>query len=272
MARRFQSSNEGDEYSNSSPRARKGKRQERMERQPKEDKGFHKTTAAAEARLARHKVVPQTPGQELLQKSLGTKALTIVTGPAGSGKTYMAVNAAAQALAKKEVQSILITRTMVTVGKEIGHLPGTEIDKMLPYVAPMIEALNEFFGKEEVAKMVKADIIRVVPIALLRGYTFKNAYVLLDEAQNTTPHEFKTILTRMGEGSTMVVMADVEQSDIRTAGFVGGPTDFVRRMNAHQQDIGAEGHQDIGVVELTEDDVVRSGLCRDILNIYKTDY
>jgi phosphate starvation-inducible PhoH-like protein len=189
----------------------------------------------------------------------------MVTGPAGSGKTYLAVHAAAQALARKEVNQILVSRTMATVGAEIGHLPGTEVEKMAPYVAPMLEALNEFFGKYEVEKMIKAEIIKIVPVALLRGYTFKHSYVLIDEAQNMTAHELKTVLTRLGEGSKMAVMADVAQVDCTHRNFNSGLLDFMNRLLVYTQSVASEF---IGVVTLTNDDVVRSAIVREILEIY----
>jgi phosphate starvation-inducible PhoH-like protein len=225
---------------------------------------LHRTTQASEVRLGKIAVTPQTPNQKKLWETLQEKMLTVVVGPAGSGKTYLSAYAAATALVRKDVLNIFISRPMVTVGKEIGHLPGSELDKMLPYVAPMIEYFNEFFGPEEVQKMLKSKVIRVVPIALLRGYTFKDTFVIIDEAQNTTPHEFKTIITRMGEGSKMVVLGDLDQSDVNTRNFVSGPEDFVRRMH--------EPNKNIGVAELTEEDILRSELVKDIVGIYKQDY
>lgn len=234
----------------------------------KEDKGFHKTTQAAEHRLERHAVVPQTRNQEILCKTLQEKVLTFVLGPAGTGKSYLSCYAAAKALASKEVDQILITRSMVTVGKDIGFLPGTEVEKVSPYLAPLLEALGEFMGKAEVEKLIKAEIIKIVPIALLRGYTFKRSFVILDEAQNLDTHELKTVLTRVGEGSQLVVLADTAQVDVTARGFHMGLTDFIKRLEVYNN---TNPSAEIGVVRLTNEDVVRSMLVRQILDIYDTE-
>lgn len=234
----------------------------------KADKGFHKTTQAAEHRLEKMAVVPKTANQEILFKTLATKVLTFVLGPAGTGKSYISCYAAAKALASKEVEQILITRSMSTVGKDIGFLPGTEVEKVSPYLAPLLEALGEFMGKAEVEKLIKAEIIKIVPIALLRGYTFKRSFVILDEAQNLDTHELKTVLTRVGEGSQLVVLADTAQVDVTTRGFHMGLTDFIRRLEVYSQGIETN---EIGVVRLTNEDVVRSELVKRILEIYDTE-
>lgn len=234
------------------------------EKRREKTKDFSRTTKASGATFNKVTITPKTDNQRKLVDTLDEKVLTIVVGPAGTGKTYLTAYAAAKALANKDVLNILITRSMITVGKEIGHLPGSEVDKMLPYVAPMLEYFSEFFGKEEVSKMIKADVIRVVPIALLRGYTFHDTFVILDESQNTTPHEFKTILTRIGDNSKMAVLGDIEQSDLGKGIRISGPEDFVRRMH--------EPNEYIGVVELDENDILRSPIVKDIVKIYKQEY
>ncbi len=245
----------------SSKASRKKDRQEARREKTKE---FSRVTSGSKVKMSSVDISPKTPNQKNLMETLESKTLTLVIGPAGTGKTYLTAYAAAKALASKEVLNILITRSMITVGKDIGFLPGNEVDKMLPYVAPMLEYFSEFFGKEELSKMIKADVIRVVPIGLLRGYTFHDTFVILDEAQNTTPHEFKTILTRIGDNSKMVVLGDLDQSDITSKNFISGPEDFARRMH--------ELNDQIGVVELTEDDILRSQLVKDIVRIYKQEY
>lgn len=244
-------------------RGRKGKA--KPEKANKTTKDFHKTTQAAENRLEKMAVVPQTPNQEILANALQNKTLTFVMGPAGCGKSYLSCYAAARALASKEVDQILITRSMVTVGKDIGFLPGTEVEKTSPYLAPLLEALGEFLGKMEVEKLIKAEIIKIVPIALLRGYTFKNSFVILDEAQNLDTHELKTVLTRVGEGSRLAVLADIGQVDVTARGFKMGLEDFIKRLEVYSQTTITS---EIGVVRLTNDDVIRSGLVKTVLEIY----
>lgn len=236
-------------------------------------KKIRKTVAtpnAAASRFHKIEVVPRTENQKIFHELLKEKTITIGVGCAGTGKTFLAVYAAVRALAAGEVDSIVVTRAMTTVGKAIGHLPGTEQEKLMPYVAPMIEYLTEFLGKEEVAKMIKANIIRVIPIALLRGYTFKNAYIILDEAQNTTPMEFKTILTRIGEGSRMAILGDMQQSDIDRPGFTNGLREFIEKLDRHQE-LNPDADIDIGGVEFDLDDIQRSKIVREILEVYETE-
>lgn len=234
-----------------------------MDSKKEKNKKLSKLTKESGSRMDNVVVTPQTPNQHKLWENLQSKVLNIVSGPAGSGKTYLTAYAAAMALRNREVLNIFITRTMVTVGKDIGHLPGNEMEKMLPYVAPIMEYFSEFFGKEEVGKMLKAGVIRVVPVGLLRGYTFKDTFVIVDEAQNTTPHEFKTILTRVGENSQLVVLGDLDQSDLPPKAGKSGPHDFILRMK--------EDSENIGLSMLTDDDVLRSELVKEVLAIYKNE-
>lgn len=236
-----------------------------------------KTAAApvsALQRLNNLEIAPMTNGQIELFATLSAKQITMVFGCAGTGKSYIATYFAARALAEGRVSKIILTRVMATVGRPIGFLPGTEVDKITPYLAPMLEYLSEFFGKEEVQKMIKADIIQLVPVALLRGYTFKNAYIIVDEAQNTSVHEFKTILTRIGEDSTMAVLGDTDQSDVGDYDFMSGMEDFEVRLSnrmrkfKHADTPMEELSPFIGIVELGIEDVVRSEVVKDILDVY----
>ena len=263
MANRFNVDRDGED--DGRPRGRRGKSQVKP---TKADKGFHKTTQAAETRLEKHAVTPKTRNQEILCETLQRKTLTFVMGPAGCGKSYLSVYSAARALAAKEVDQILLTRSMVTVGKDIGFLPGNEIEKTSPYLAPLLEALGEFLGKMEVEKLIRAEIIKIVPIALLRGYTFKNSFVILDEAQNLDVHELKTVLTRVGEGSQLAVLSDIDQCDVTNRGFKMGLPDFISRLEVYSQN---NPNTEIGVVRLTNADVVRSELVRQVLDIYDTE-
>jgi len=236
-------------------------------RRTKREKKTAAATDKASTRLRSVSVEPRTDNQADYLDILTSKTIAIGVGPAGTGKSYLAGYAAASAMAAGEVDGIVITRAMVTVGKEIGHLPGTEVEKMMPYVAPIIEVLSEMFGRVEVDKMMKANIIRLVPLALMRGYTFKNTFIIFDEAQNTSPHEFKTILTRIGEGSRMAVMGDIEQCDIQRTGFVSGLENFVDLLDAYEERTDSEVPS-IGYVEFDNDDVQRSEIVKQVLNIY----
>lgn len=229
-----------------------------------------KTEACTErAKEQTRKVVvePRTENQALFLELLTSKTITVGCGVAGTGKTFLAAYVAAKMLSAGEVLSIIISRSMVTVGKDIGHLPGNEVEKMAPYVAPIIESLSEFLGKAEVEKLIKANIIRVLPLALMRGYTFKDAFVILDETQNTTPHEMKTVLTRIGEGSRIAVLGDIEQSDVTKHNFYSGLEDLMDRIdNFYEKHPDAE--LDIDMVEFEEEDIQRSEIVRQIVNLY----
>ncbi len=234
---------------------------------------FRKTSAmpfGSQNRLSRLDVQPMSLGQEDLIESIRKNTVTLVSGCAGTGKSYLAAYQAVKALANGDVDSIVITRAMTTVGLPIGYLPGTEIEKLMPYIAPILEYLYEFLGKEEVGKLIKADIVRIIPVALLRGYTFKNAFILLDESQNLTPHEFKTILTRIGEGSKLVSLGDLDQSDIDKKGFISGLEDFSERLYKYTLK-NPDADLDIDFVELTEEDIQRSEMVRQVLEVYNTD-
>lgn len=224
----------------------------------------------AQNRLSRLDVQPLSPGQRDLVQSIQENTVTLVSGCAGTGKSYLAAYHAVKSLANGDVDSIVITRAMTTVGKDIGFLPGTEIEKLMPYIAPILEYLYEFLGKEEVGKLIKADIIRIIPVALLRGYTFKNAFILLDESQNLTPHEFKTILTRIGEGSKLVSLGDLDQSDVDKKGFISGLEDFSEKLYRYTVEY-PNTKLDIDFVELTEEDIQRSEMVRQVLAIYDID-
>ncbi|MCA6484070.1 MAG: PhoH family protein [Chitinophagaceae bacterium] len=226
-------------------------------------------TETAKANVRNMNVAPRTQNQAEFLELLQTKTITVGSGCAGTGKTYLAAYVAAKMLSEGTVDNIIISRSMVTVGKEIGHLPGNEVEKMAPYVAPLIESLGEFLGRGEVEKLMKANIIRVLPLALMRGYTFKNSFVILDETQNTTPHEMKTVLTRIGEGSKIAVLGDIEQSDVQRRNFYSGLEDLMDRLDTFY-DMNPNADLDIDFVEFEEEDIQRSEIVRQIVNLYHT--
>lgn len=227
------------------------------------EKKLNRATNSARMRLEKMDIQPQTDNQFNLVETIDEKIITLVTGPAGSGKTLLTALSAAHALVNNEIEKIVLTRVMSTVGKDIGFLPGTEIEKTLPYLAPVLEYFSEFFGKEEVKKMIEAGVIQIVPVALLRGYTFKNAFIILDEAQNMSVHEFKTVLTRVGEGTKLVALGDLGQSDIGSVTFKSGLEDFSERLANYGGETDLIGQAKLGV-----EDILRSEVVRQIYNIY----
>lgn len=184
--------------------------------------------------------------------------VTFGIGPAGTGKTYVAAALAAEKLLNREIEQIFITRPAVESGESLGFLPGELDDKYAPYLEPFMDALNEKIGKSQVKAMIKGKRIVAAPLAYMRGKTFKDAFVILDEAQNTTPKQMKMFLTRIGENATVIVNGDGTQCDL--VGVQSGLTDAVKRL---------EGLRKVGVVEFAASDIVRHGLIRDIITRYE---
>lgn len=200
---------------------------------------------------------PKTLGQKLYVDSIDQNTIVFGVGPAGTGKTYLAMAKAVQALQRKEVSRIILTRPAVEAGERLGFLPGTLNDKIDPYLRPLFDALHEMLDPESVPKLLASGTIEVAPLAYMRGRTLNDAFIILDEAQNTTPEQMKMFLTRLGFNSKMVVTGDVTQIDLpngtsglRTALEVLGEVD------------------DMSVSFLTSDDVVRHSLVAKIIDAY----
>ncbi|MDD6154468.1 MAG: PhoH family protein [Eubacteriales bacterium] len=157
---------------------------------------------------------PRTIGQKNYIKSLETKDVVFAIGPAGTGKTYLAVAMAVKALRDKEVEKIILARPAVEAGENLGFLPGDLQEKVDPYLRPLYDALYDIMGRDKVLAMKEKEIIEIVPLAYMRGRTLDNAYIILDEAQNATREQMKMFLTRMGFGSKVVVTGDVTQIDL----------------------------------------------------------
>ena len=189
--------------------------------------------------------------------ALTDSQLIFAIGPAGTGKTYVASAYAADLLQSKAIEKIIITRPNVEVGTGFGFLPGELEDKYAPYLAPFKEIMIERMGLSTYEYNLKAEYIVPTPLAFLRGATFNNAFVILDEAQNCTPAEMKMFLTRIGKNCTVVVDGDPEQCDLNCP---SGLNDAVNRL---------ERIPGVSVVEFTEDDIVRSGMIKDILIAYR---
>jgi phosphate starvation-inducible PhoH-like protein len=162
----------------------------------------------------RKTIVPKTLGQKLYLQSMLAHPVVIGIGPAGTGKTYLAMAAAVSALLKNEVQRIILTRPAVEAGEALGFLPGDLREKILPYLRPLYDALHDMLDPEDVARLTEKGVIEIAPLAYMRGRTLAHAFVILDEAQNTTPEQMMMFLTRLGEDSRMVVTGDITQIDL----------------------------------------------------------
>jgi phosphate starvation-inducible PhoH-like protein len=201
-------------------------------------------------------VKPLTKAQALYDQAITSNIITFSTGPAGAGKTWWAAMRAAKALDAGEIERIIITRPAVEAGEEMGFLPGELDEKYEPYFRPVRDALEEFLGSGPLEYHLKAKTIEARPLAYLRGATLKNAFVILDEAQNTTPTQMKLFLTRIGEETKVVVDGDLTQKDING---VSGLEDALARLR------NVPG---VGFVTFSREDIVRSGICRDICAAY----
>ena len=206
----------------------------------------------------RGKVIrPKTPGQKEYVDAIEQNTIVFGIGPAGTGKTYLAMAKAVQALQRKEVQRIILTRPAVEAGERLGFLPGTLTDKIDPYLRPLYDALNEMMDPEMVPRLMATGTIEVAPLAYMRGRTLNDSFVVLDEAQNTTPEQMKMFLTRLGFGTRMVVTGDITQIDLPQG--VSGLR-LASRVLANIDDIH--------FTHLTSDDVVRHSLVGRIVDAY----
>ena len=203
-------------------------------------------------------IKPKTIGQKEYIKSVLKNTVTIGVGPAGTGKTYLAVAAAVQAFRDKQVNRIILTRPAVEAGERLGFLPGTLSEKIDPYLRPLYDALHDMMDPELIPKLMSAGVIEVAPLAYMRGRTLNDAFIILDEAQNTTAEQMKMFLTRLGFGSKIVVTGDVTQVDLP-----GGARSGLRAAVDILDNI--EG---IHFSELTSADVVRHRLVSEIVDAY----
>ena len=204
-------------------------------------------------------VKPKTLGQKQYINLIKSNDITLGVGPAGTGKTYLAVAMAVRAFKKDEISRIILTRPAVEAGESLGFLPGDMKDKVDPYLRPLYDALFDMLGDEKCAKYLERGIIEVAPLAFMRGRTLDNAFIILDEAQNTTPEQMKMFLTRLGFGSKAVVTGDLTQIDLPVKKKSG----LVQAMDVLKD---VEG---IGINKFTEKDVVRHELVQRIIKAYE---
>jgi len=215
-------------------------------------------TPTPRVQRSRRPFEPKTEAQAQYANAINSLDLIFCRGPMGTGKTYVAAALAAEALARGDIKKIIVTRPAVEAGEELGILPGEIGEKWAPYFAPVKAILEERLGAGNVEMFLKDGKIEIAPIGHLRGHTFKDAWVLFDEAQNSTPKQMKLVLTRIGENCKMIVDGDPdEQKDIEG---LSGFDDAWNRMRGHHQ---------VGFVTFDIDDIVRSGLSRDILLRYR---
>jgi len=217
----------------------KGKRASRF-------KGASQEGAARTVKLS-----PMNDNQRLYLNALDTSQQVIVCGSSGTGKTYIAATYAANMYANREIDKIILTRPNVSVGKDLGYFPGTLEEKFAPWAAPVLDVLNEQLGKGTVETGIKSGNIEMAPLSTMRGRSFKNAFIILDEAQNTTVPEMKMFLTRIGKDCTVVINGDIKQSDI---GSHSGLSKIIHLAKKH--------YLPIPIIEFGVDDIVRSDICK----------
>lgn len=203
----------------------------------------------------------KTVGQKKYIDSIKKNTVVFGVGPAGTGKTYLAVCMAVTAYKSKQVEKIILTRPAVEAGEKLGFLPGDLQTKVDPYLRPLYDALEEMFGLETYGRLMERGVIEIAPLAYMRGRTLSNAFIILDEAQNTTREQMKMFLTRMGEGSKVVVTGDLTQIDL-PEGKQSGLKHAVRIL---------DGVDDIAICRLTDKDVVRHPLVMAIVRAYEKD-
>jgi phosphate starvation-inducible PhoH-like protein len=203
-------------------------------------------------------VRPHTAGQKRYTDAIASNTVTFAIGPAGTGKSYLAVAAAVQALQRREVQRIVLTRPAVEAGERLGFLPGDLMAKVDPYLRPLYDALYDMLGPDGTQRLLEKGTVEVAPLAFMRGRTLNGSFIILDEAQNTTPEQMKMFLTRIGFGSRCVVTGDVTQIDL------GGGTSGL--LGLEQILTGIEG---IAFVRLTRRDVVRHRIVAAIVDAYE---
>ena len=210
--------------------------------------------------VGRHKrVLPRTENQRVYLETIAESSLTFGIGPAGTGKTYLAMAMAVQALLRREVGRIVLTRPAVEAGEKLGFLPGSLYEKIDPYLRPLTDALHDMMHGEEVSRRMDRGIIEIAPLAFMRGRTLNDAFIILDEAQNTTSEQMRMFLTRMGFDSKAVINGDVTQVDL-PRGTVSGLIEARKVLDA------VPG---IAFVHFTEKDVVRHPLVQEVIRAYE---
>ena len=224
----------------------------------KSQKNGNDSSKIVTIRAARKHIHIRSANQQIYVNAIEEKDATFGVGPAGTGKTYLAVARAVEALESSSVRRIILVRPAVEAGEKLGFLPGDLTEKVDPYLRPIYDALYEFLGFEKVAKLLEKNIIEVAPLAFMRGRTLNEAFIILDEAQNTTIPQMKMFLTRMGFGSKMVITGDVTQIDLANP-MQSGLLDAMKIL---------QGEKQIAFCNFEAKDVVRHSLVQSIVRAY----
>jgi phosphate starvation-inducible PhoH-like protein len=201
-------------------------------------------------------IKPRSEGQAALMTAMDTHNLTIAIGPAGTGKTYLAITKAVEALEAGKVERIILSRPAMEAGESLGYLPGDLHEKMAPYLRPLYDALGDRMGGKKVRQMIEEGTIEIAPVGFMRGRTLNNAFVVIDEAQNCTYAQLKMLLSRLGWHSTMVITGDPDQSDLLDG--LSGLSDIARRLDTRPN---------IAVIRLEQKDIVRHPLVAEMLEV-----
>lgn len=206
---------------------------------------FEQTASQGQNPRAPYKFAPKTEGQAILKNLIETNDITLGLGPAGTGKTHVAIAVAADMLEKKQVEKILLARPAQEAGEKLGYLPGDQKQKLDPYMRPLYDELTKVMGKEKLDRLMSAGTIELVPVGLMRGRTFENAFIILDEAQNATKEQTEMVLTRFGNGSKMVLTGDPVQTDINKDSGLKWASEAL------------DGTEGIAQYQFSEEDIVR---------------
>jgi len=205
-------------------------------------------------------ILPRNRNQEtyILKLLDNSKDIVFGIGPAGTGKTLLAVQVAVKLFKEKQIDKIIVTRPAVSVDEDLGFLPGTLEQKMAPWTRPIFDVLREYFNAQEIEGMIEEGIIEIAPLAYMRGRTFKNSFILADEMQNATPNQMKMLLTRLGEGSKMVVTGDLAQADrLKDNGLI----DFTNQLEKIET-------RRLDVVQFDQTDIERHKAVKEVLEVY----
>ncbi|MBW3596169.1 MAG: PhoH family protein [Planctomycetes bacterium] len=215
--------------------------------------------AAVEVIYGGRRIAPRSPGQARYIEAIRKNEMVFAVGPAGTGKTYLAVALAVEALKNRAIRKIVLVRPAVEAGERLGFLPGDLQAKINPYLRPLLDALHEMIDHDQIKRLMEQDVIEVIPLAYMRGRTLNEAFIILDEAQNTTVAQMKMFLTRMGAGSRIVVSGDHTQVDLPHDAR-SGLTDALSRLKSIKG---------IKAIRLTGEDIVRHRLVQDIVQAYE---
>lgn len=224
---------------------------------PKQEAGDSKDVVILSAKS--DLIRPKTPGQRQLVRAVGKNDIVFAVGPAGTGKTYLAVAMAVAALKNREIQKIVLTRPAVEAGESLGFLPGDLKEKVIPYLRPLYDALDDMLPQDKLKLYVEKNIIEIAPLAYMRGRTLSNSFVILDEAQNASSMQMKMFLTRLGVNSKSIVTGDITQIDLPQKSLSG----LVEIQKV------LKGVQGVSFIYLEKADVVRHKLVKDIIDAYE---